>query len=73
MTVFTKIEATVNNRPLTYVRENPENLEPLTLNYLLAGRYNGGAVIQENDRDISSRGRFFFFFFYNNDLHKKVR
>ena len=57
MTIFTEIEATVNNRPLTYVSENPENLEPLTLNYLLAGRYNGGAVTQENDGDISSRRR----------------
>ena len=57
MTIFTEIETIVNNRPLTYVSDNPDNLEPLTPNHLLLSRCNSGAVIEENDGDISSRRR----------------
>ena len=57
MTIFTDIEVIVNNRPLTYVSDNPDDHEPLTPNHLLLGRYNGGAVIKEPDEDISSRRR----------------
>ena len=56
-TIFTDIEIIVNNRPLTYVSDNPDDLEPLTPNHLLLGRCNGGAVIEENDRDTSNRRR----------------
>ena len=57
LTIFTEIEVTVNNQPLTYVSDNSDDLEPLTLNHLLLGRYNSDAVIEENDGDISSRRR----------------
>ena len=56
MTIFTVIEAIINNRPLTYVSDNPDesHLEPLTPNNLLLGRYKVDAVIKENHGDISS-------------------
>ena len=54
---YSEIETIVNNRPLTYVNDNLDNLEPLTPNHLLFSRYNSGAVIEENDGDISSRRR----------------
>ena len=56
MTIFTVIEAIINNRPLTYVSDNPDesHLEPLTPNNLLLGRYKGDSVIKENHGDISS-------------------
>ena len=38
MTIFTEIEAIVNNQTLTYVSDNPDDLELLTLNHLLLGR-----------------------------------
>ena len=57
MTIFTEVEAIVNNRPLTYLSDNPDDLEPLTPNHLLIGRYNGGAVIEETDGDMSCRRR----------------
>ena len=38
MTIFTEIEAIVTSRPLTYVSDNPDNIEPLTPNHLLLGR-----------------------------------
>ena len=52
MTIFTEIEAIINNRPLTYISDKPVDLEPLTPNHLLLGRYNSGAVIEESDGDI---------------------
>ena len=55
MAIFTEIEATVNNWSLTYVSDNPDDLELLIPNHLLLDRYNGGAVIEENDGDISVR------------------
>ena len=54
MTIFTEIEVIVNNRPLTYGSDNPDNFELLTPNNLLLGRYNSGAVIEENEGDISN-------------------
>ena len=57
MTIFTEIEAIVNNRPLTYVSDYPDDREPFTPNHLLLDRYNSGAVIEENDADTSSRRR----------------
>ena len=38
MTLFKEIQAIVNNRPLTYVSDNPSDLEPLTPNHRLLGR-----------------------------------
>ena len=55
MAIFTEIEATVNNWSLTYVSDNPDDLELLIPNHLLLDRYNGSAVIEENDGDISVR------------------
>ena len=55
MTIFTEIEAIVKNQLLTYVSDNPDDLKPITTNYLLPGKYNGCNVIEENDGDISSR------------------
>ena len=52
MTIFTEIEAIINNRLLTYISDKPVDLEPLTPNHLLLGRYNSGAVIEESDGDI---------------------
>ena len=57
MTIFTEIKAIVNNRPLTYVSDNPYDLEPPKQNHLLLGRYNEGVVIEESDGAISSRRR----------------
>ena len=57
MTIFTEIEAIVTSRPLPYVSDNPDNIEPLTPNHLLLGRYNSKTVIEENDGDIASRRR----------------
>ena len=54
MTIFTEIEVIVNNRPLTYGSDNPDDFELLTPNNLLLGRYNSGAVIEENEGDISN-------------------
>ena len=54
MAIFTEIEAFVNNRPLTYVSDNPDDLVPLTPNHLLLDTYNSGGVIEENDGEISS-------------------
>ena len=38
LTIFTEIEVIANNQPLTYVSDNPDDLETLTLNHLLLGR-----------------------------------
>ena len=54
MAIFTEIEAFVNNRHLTYVSDNPDDLVPLTPNHLLLDTYNSGGVIEENDGEISS-------------------
>ena len=57
MTIFTEIEKIFNNQPLTYVSGNPDNLEPLTPNFPLLGRYKSSVVIEENDGNISSLRR----------------
>ena len=54
MAIIIEIKTIVNNRPLTYVSDNPDDLELLTPNYLLQDRCNTGAIIEENDADISS-------------------
>ena len=57
MAIFTEIEAFVNNWSLTYVSDNPNDPESLMPNHLLLDRHNGGAVIEENDGEISSLRR----------------
>ena len=37
-TLIVEVEATLNDRPLTYVSEDPRDPEPLTLSYLLYGK-----------------------------------
>ena len=54
MAIIIEIKTIVSNRPLTYVSDNPDDLELLTPNYLLQDRCNTGAIIEENDADISS-------------------
>ena len=40
ITTFTEIENILNNRPMTYVSDDINDLEPLTPNHFLLGRYN---------------------------------
>ena len=37
-TLVVEVEATLNDRPLTYLSEDPRDTEPLTPSYLLYGR-----------------------------------
>ena len=53
MTIFTEIEAIANKRPITYFSDNPDDIQLFTTNHLLLFRYNSGAVIKENNEDIS--------------------
>ena len=53
ITIFTEIEAIANKRPITYFSDNPVDIQLFTTNHLLLCRYNSGAVIKENDEDIS--------------------
>ena len=72
MTIFTEIEAIVNNRRITNVSDNPDDLQPLTPNHLLLDRYNSGAVIEESNADISSRRRWKGLVVISNQFCKKV-
>ena len=55
-TIFTEIEAIVNNRPLTHVIDSPDDFEALTPKHFLLGRFNAtGEVCQDADGDESSR------------------
>ena len=40
MTTFPEIENILNNEPMTYVSDDSNDLEPLTPNHFLMGRYN---------------------------------
>ena len=71
MSIFTQIEAIVNNRPLTYVSDNPNTLEPLTPNYPVIGRYNNDLFTEENDGDISSLRRWKKVFAISNQFWKR--
>lgn len=41
--VFTEIETIVNNHPLTYFSHNCEDINALTPNHFLIGKYNNGS------------------------------
>ena len=54
-TIFTEIEAIVNNCPLTHVSDSPHDFQALTPNHFLLGRFNTiGEVCQDADGDESS-------------------
>jgi len=59
LTLFSEVENLVNNRPLTYVSDNNEDLEALTPNHFLIGRnfYSENLLTNISDKDICSRKR----------------
>ena len=54
MTIFTEIENIINNCPLTDVSDDFDDLEALTPNHFLLGKYNN-MEISANDENIDSR------------------
>ena len=55
-TIFTEIEAIVNNRPLTHVSNSSDDFKALTPNYFFLGRFNTmGKVCQDAVGDESSQ------------------
>ena len=54
-TIFTEIEAIVNNRPLTHVSNSSDHFKALTPNYFFLGRFNTmGKICQDVVGDESS-------------------
>ena len=56
MAIFTEIENIIKNRPLTNVSDDFENLEALTPNNLLLGKYKN-MEISPKDENIDSKKR----------------
>ena len=55
-TIFTEIEVIMNSCSLTHVSNSPDDIEALTLNHFLLGRFSTmGEVCQDADGDESSR------------------
>ena len=55
-TIFTEIEAIVNNRPLTHISDSPDDFEAFTPYHFLLGRFNTtDEVCQDANGDESSR------------------
>lgn len=58
LTVFTEIESLINSRPLTYVSDDVNDMEPLTPNHFLIGRASTNLTpCVVYDKDTSSRQR----------------
>ena len=55
-TLLTEVESILNSRPLTHVSDNPNDLEALTPNHLLLGKYKKWEFVASvGDKEVSSR------------------
>ena len=55
-TLLTEVESILNNRPLTHVSTNSEDLEALTPNHLLLGLHKQwGRIVDVDAKDVTSR------------------
>ena len=55
-TLLTEVESILNNRPLTHISSNSEDLEALTPNHLLLGLHKQwGRIVDVDAKDVTSR------------------
>ena len=47
MKIFTEVKPTINNRPLTYISDGPNNPDAVT-NCFLSGRFDFSTMVQED-------------------------